>query len=81
MNEGSRRYFSVFFLQLESDLRHVQGLPGAVEALQNALVIGREIYEVGDGLLMDTADRLERLLEGTTRTGANYSRGCEGLLR
>jgi hypothetical protein len=74
MNTRSRIHFSVFFLRLYTDLRRVLGLPGAVEALQNALVIGQEHFGVDDAIVMDTADRLKGLLE---RTGANDSHVCE----
>jgi hypothetical protein len=64
LNTRSRIFFNVLFLRLQADLARVLGLPGAMEALQEALVIGREIYGVGDPTMMNTADQLERLLRG-----------------
>jgi hypothetical protein len=63
LNTVTRIFFNMRFLQLQAVLARVLGLPGAMEALQEALVIGREIYGIDDPTMMNTADQLKTLLE------------------
>jgi hypothetical protein len=53
------------------------GLPGAVEALQEALTIGRECYEVDHGSTMVTARMLEIVLDEEHRQFARLDERLE----
>lgn len=52
-----------YFLRLRADLRQRRGLPGAAEALEEALTIRRRWHEADDALAMDTAQQLQDLLD------------------
>lgn len=60
-----------YCLRLQGRLRRRLGLPGAVEALEEALAIRRRWYEVDDALAMDVAQELKSFLD---ERGADSSR-------